>query len=682
MNLELLLPLGLLGLLGIVALIIIYIIRPNYLTQHVPSTYVWKLSLKYRKRKLPTSRIRNILIFICQVLILTAVALILAKPALVQHNMTDKADVIAIVDSSASMYTESNDETRFQRAVSDVIDLTNDTFREGGLVSVILADDDPDFLGNRVAYEESDGLLSALKKLQSDGQACYYGVSDIAGAMRLSEDVLDKNPSAQIYLYTDVGYGESYLELLAEKKGIHVINVNDDSEWNAAILDASAQIVDTYCEITVQIASYHRSRELDLYVEISGADAADASSQGKPIMPIYQSVFCEADAVKTIVFRDGGGEDKGDTIYRALDVDQRFQTFQSINISIRSSGDNFPVDDSFNLYGGQKPVLKVQYASSRKLPTSSHDTDNPGPNPFVNGALGMVKKAFADVGRYDIQITEVQQGKEPALEGFDFYIFEHDMPEELPTDGVILLMDPGIGWQGAGLSVIGIQDSRDRVSCMENPEQSNHVVLKDPNGFRVEADRITLTRYKSLTCDPEYDVLMTCNSDPVFLVRKTKNVQVAVLSFSVHYSSLARENEMGYIFYNLFDYFFPGLVSDTALEVGEELSANSRGDALNVAGASSGYGAEFTEFPATMTFSLPDTYTFRDVTYFGKELSAEVFVTIPAYESNIWRNEDVLEEPQRREESDAIVHDLLIFLAAALTALLFVEWLLHAREAK
>ena len=42
---------GLIGLLGVVALIVIYLIRPNYQQKTVSSTYVWKLSLKKKKKK-------------------------------------------------------------------------------------------------------------------------------------------------------------------------------------------------------------------------------------------------------------------------------------------------------------------------------------------------------------------------------------------------------------------------------------------------------------------------------------------------------------------------------------------------------------------------------------------------------------------------------------------------------
>lgn len=59
---SLLVPLGLLGLLGIAALILIYILKPNYQQKIISSTYVWKLSLRYRKKKIP-SAVSEILFF-------------------------------------------------------------------------------------------------------------------------------------------------------------------------------------------------------------------------------------------------------------------------------------------------------------------------------------------------------------------------------------------------------------------------------------------------------------------------------------------------------------------------------------------------------------------------------------------------------------------------------------------
>ena len=110
-----LLPLGFLGLLAIGALILIYIIKPNYQQKFVSSTYVWKLSLKYRKKSIPINRFRNILIFLCQLLILIACALLLARPVIAAEKPDDRPESIAIIDASASMRVANNDITRFER---------------------------------------------------------------------------------------------------------------------------------------------------------------------------------------------------------------------------------------------------------------------------------------------------------------------------------------------------------------------------------------------------------------------------------------------------------------------------------------------------------------------------------------------------------------------------------------
>ena len=160
---RLLIPLGLLGLLGILALVIIYIIRPNYQVKHISTTYIWKMSLKYRKRKLPTSTLRNILLFLCQVFILTAIAGILAKPAIVYERSVDKTDIVAIVDSSASMYAQSEGRTRFQRAIDATVESAEEAIAAGGYASVILADDSPAYIAKRVSAKNFRTTLTLAR---------------------------------------------------------------------------------------------------------------------------------------------------------------------------------------------------------------------------------------------------------------------------------------------------------------------------------------------------------------------------------------------------------------------------------------------------------------------------------------------------------------------------------------
>ena len=207
---QLLLPLGLLGLLGVLGLILIYIIRPNYLTKHVSSTYVWKLSLKYKKKKLPTSKIRNLLLFICQILILVSMALILAEPAIVYETAGEDNELIAVIDSSMSMYTGSEESNRFSRAVDQTIAESNRVLDAGGRVSVILADDSPYYLCQRVTSGGRSELIASLNRLKEDPESgemlCSYGTSDLDEAMQLTEEVLAENPYAKIKVYTDKSY--------------------------------------------------------------------------------------------------------------------------------------------------------------------------------------------------------------------------------------------------------------------------------------------------------------------------------------------------------------------------------------------------------------------------------------------------------------------------------------------
>ena len=201
-------PLGFLGLLGILALIIIYIIKPNYQQKMISSTFVWRLSLKYRKKRLPINRLQNILLFLCQVLILTICALLLAQPVLMREKIGDENEKVIIIDASASMRVTNGVSTRFERAVDEARALVLGTLEEGGLVSVILADDTSEFLIQRAGSSQMDAINAKFDELLEGSTQCTYSSADIKGAVALSENVLNFNNEAQVYLFTATEYVE------------------------------------------------------------------------------------------------------------------------------------------------------------------------------------------------------------------------------------------------------------------------------------------------------------------------------------------------------------------------------------------------------------------------------------------------------------------------------------------
>ena len=121
----LLTPLGLLGLIGIPILIIIYIIKPKYHEKKISSTFIWRLSLKYRKRKIPLQWLQRSLLFFVQVLIIGLTALLLARPLM--KVSAEDGEKVVILDVSASMNSTDGSTTRLDRAIEALTDLADKT---------------------------------------------------------------------------------------------------------------------------------------------------------------------------------------------------------------------------------------------------------------------------------------------------------------------------------------------------------------------------------------------------------------------------------------------------------------------------------------------------------------------------------------------------------------------------
>lgn len=179
---SILLPMGLLGLIGIAVLILIYILKPNYQQKLVSSTYIWELSLKYRKKKIPVSRLRNLIILICQLLIIAACAMILAQPVIRAEEM-ESNERIAVIDASAGMLASDGAAFRFVRAVEQVKELAEETFSQSGIITVILADTEASFVTRRADATMRDEVLAQLDELARCENGvpvhCSYGVADI-----------------------------------------------------------------------------------------------------------------------------------------------------------------------------------------------------------------------------------------------------------------------------------------------------------------------------------------------------------------------------------------------------------------------------------------------------------------------------------------------------------------------
>ena len=658
---------GLLGLIGVVALIIIYVIRPNYQQKTISSTYVWKLSLKKKKKKVPVSTIRNLLLFLCQMLALTCLAMILMKPAIVLKTPAEESETILILDTSASMRTESEDsgETRFERAVAAVKDSFTRTLQGGGVSTVILAGKTPEYLFKRMS---GDATLAATRFEDLANKDIGYEVADIDAALKESENVLYDNPDAVIYVYTDANY-------YSVPDGVNVVNISEESEWNAAILDARADWDEGYYSFTVQAACYGKDARLPINVEIYDVNGIVNETIKFTVLADYND-----GTPVTLILRyrksdeNGGNENTQDRQVCYLDNlipsnRPKIYSFSSVYLEFSESEviDSYDADNDFYVYGGQKQTLKVQYASAE-------------PNPFVNGALSNLSSDFA--GSWDMQITEVKKGEAGATSGFDLYIFERQMPENVPTDGVVFLFDPVSAPSGCGFirnSEIEYRQTNNRYPSLVGGTE--HPIMKniDPNYIRVSRSQM-LARGQ----DAAYQVLMSLNQLPMLMVRndigKEGGRQMLVLSFSFAYSNFGVLPEFYLLMKNAFEYFFPSTVNKYAYEIGEKAELYARGASLSISSYAFEEPIEKTEFPASVVLSAPGTYTITQTTYYGMVVTEKNYVKIPGAESNITGIKNNLYSPEREKNEADYFRDVITYIAAALVAFLFIEWCLHLKD--
>ena len=197
----------------------------------------------------------------------------------------------------------------------------------------------------------------------------------------------------------------------------------------------------------------------------------------------------------------------------------------------------------------------------------------------------------------------------------------------------------------------------------------------------MKAEDITISKYNDIKYDSSYEVLMSCNGKPVLTVREMDESRIIVMGFSLHYSNIPIRMDLPAFMYSVFEYFMPSTVEKNAFEVNDTVSLKARGTELTVyrEGVSESVKT-FGEFPANLRVYVPGTYVMEQVTFAGKEITEYFYVKTPAEESNIWKVEDGLDQPPQIVDDTKYNNDLLLYIAAAIVAFLFIEWWLKSRE--
>lgn len=187
-------PLVLIGLIGLPIIVAFYMLRLRRRDLPVGSTFLWQQLIRDLEANAPWQRLRFSWLLLVQLLIALIVVIAAARPfSAVQSDLA--ANVVLIVDTSASMATVTDDEDRMA--------LARDRAREvigrlpvGGRITVVAAADTANVL-----VSETDDREAALGAV--DGIEATQLPGDLTDAFALSSALAARDEDSTIVVVTD-----------------------------------------------------------------------------------------------------------------------------------------------------------------------------------------------------------------------------------------------------------------------------------------------------------------------------------------------------------------------------------------------------------------------------------------------------------------------------------------------
>lgn len=617
-------PAGLWGLLGIPALILIYIIKPKFLEKKVTSTFIWKLSQKYQKKKLPW-QITNLLLFVMQLLIITGISLGLARPVIITKD--GAAEKIVIMDASASMLADTGSGSCFDRAKSELSDLA-DAMESYGKMSIILAETE-----SRVLVERS-GSEQDIKAM-AETLSCSFGEADLPGAFALAEEMLKENPEAAVYLITDKAY---------ENAGnVQVINVAEETAWNVAISSLEAKKAENrelYFETEITSYGMDMAAAVVLYVDDVLADA--------------QLVSLLSDVPTTVEFTDLG-----------------IRQYESARVYVEAA-DALTLDNEFWTLAETKEVYDVLLVSEEPtfLETALLTFDN---------LRITVVASFDELDQGDQFMQDGSTIEEIPSTGYDLYVYDKVMPKSLPGDGAVWMICPEKVPKGVTFKLGDVVTGE---AYLEAAPDSGTELFAEISR-EVDVHEVYVNEYLDISSALGFETLYTCNGAPVILAGEAENARAVLFAFDLSASNLPLRIAYPALVYNMVQYSLCPVLKDTSYEVGDVVTIHKGNGAVLTSVSSGQPGAvadTYVRMPVSFTAKEPGIYTVTQMRSDDSSKQARYFVGIPAGESNITAAGTMLPELGQTGTEVNYEKEITRWVVILLVVLILAEWLLQYRE--
>ncbi|MFN2418855.1 MAG: BatA and WFA domain-containing protein [Candidatus Limnocylindria bacterium] len=188
-------PFALVGLIALPIIVAFYMLRLRRRDLPVGSTFLWQQLIRDVEANAPWQKLRFSWLLLVQLLIAAIVVLAAARPfSAVESDLA--ANVVLVVDTSASMATSTRDENRMDLARERARDVVG-RLPVGGRITVVAAADTADVLVSET--DDTDAALEAI-----DGITATQLPGDLTDAFALSSALAQRDADSTIVIVTDV----------------------------------------------------------------------------------------------------------------------------------------------------------------------------------------------------------------------------------------------------------------------------------------------------------------------------------------------------------------------------------------------------------------------------------------------------------------------------------------------
>lgn len=493
-------PAGLLSLLGVGVLIFVVLLRRKHEETTLSSTYLWRLALQVQKQNQTIQRLKKALVFVLELLCVVLAALLIAQPVITLPGAD--TGYVAILDGSGSMrLTGADGKTRFARAQEAIL-RDVEALPWGSRVTVILAGDGADVLAQSVGAGDVRGAL--------ENAQCGYGEGDLNAALALCQQLFDAGEGTQACLYTDREYPKA--------SRIDIVTVGGEGEWNVSIssLESEGSIYGT--EFIFAVTSGGRAANVTFEVYLDG-EKLDG---------------------ERLEFTAGGQKQEGGVVYCPADetIEVRALARQAYGYSdvriVALAQDGMTADNEYRLYAKPEKTTRV-------LLTGEHAY-------FLEKALSVLAQA---------DLTTAQKPGREADSGYDIYIYDGCMPDTLPQDGVIWLIDPPRSLWNMGL-IFGEEIVGAAISPVYEWDGEDLSALTRDLAMHDAA----VVRFKEVTQTAGFEPVLLCGKMPVLLSgRAESGHRMLVMPFDLHDSNLPLLADYIVLLRNMLEFSAPPMLS-------------------------------------------------------------------------------------------------------------------------